>query len=227
METIYINGLSLDDLGAEGLREYSVGGSVISNEYFQGRNRTSYNVLTTSFGLKPVKLSLAFKGELRRDVMIKKSRTDAQLFGKSEVFLPDGFFYTCMLDSVGEIQWQGQEGNGWLAIVEYSLNGIQHDQMEEATGETFFCRSTTPFTDCALSVTVSQAAESYQLGGATFEDVQAGEELTFDGINKRILRNGAPAAGNVYFINFPQLVPGVNSFSAADPVTVKYYPSYL
>ena len=91
----------------------------------------------------------------------------------------------------------------------------------------FYCISTVPETDCILSVTVSEAADTYALGGATFLDVQAGEQLVFDGINKRILRNGAPGAANVEWINFPSVVPGENSFTALDPVTVQYYPTYL
>lgn len=226
-ETLYINGISLDDLGAEGMREYAVGGSPITNDFFQGRNRTSFNLLMASFGLKPIKFTLTFSGAHRREVVLKKTKVDGLLFGNPEIFLPDGFFYSCILDAVGDLVWEGQEGNEWVATVEYSLKGIQHDPLEEVTGGEVFCRSTTPFTDCVLSVTASAAAESYQLGGATFQNVQAGEKLTFDGINKRALRNGAPAAANVYFINFPQLTPGVNTFTAADPITVQYYPTYL
>ena len=47
------------------------------------------------------------------------------------------------------------------------------------------------------------------------------------GINKRILRNGAPGAAGVEWINFPYLTPGENAVTAADPVTVQFYPCYM
>lgn len=116
-----------------------------------------------------------------------------------------------------------------LISVEYSFNGIQHDPLvtvqNAAAG--FWNPGTLPYADCVCSVTASAAASSYQLAGATFQNVQQGEQLVVDGINGRLLRNGAPAPGNVTFIKFPTVTPGQNSFSAADPVTVQYYPCYI
>lgn len=227
METIYINGQCISSLGAEGLRDYKIGGTSVTNEYFQGRNRTSYVVLASFFGMKPIEFTLAFSAKTRREALIHKSRVDALLFGKSEIYMPDGFYYTCMLQSPGDVSWQGVEGNQVLAQATYQLLGIQHDALVTVDGENFICLSTIAQTDCILSVTVSQAADAYELGGATFRDVKSGEKLVFDGINKRILRNDAPGAQNVDWVNFPSLVPGENSITAADPVTVEYYPTYM
>ena len=226
-ETIYINGQDIIKLGANGLRDYTIGASEITNEYYQGRNRTSYTVLASFFGLKSISFTLGFSAKTRREALFAKSQVDGMLFGKSEIFMPDGFFYTCMLDGAGDVSWQGIEGIQILAQASYSLTGIQHDAMVTVNGSEFYCTSTVPETDCILSVTVSEAADTYSLGGATFLNVQAGEKLVFDGINKRILRNGAPGAANVEWINFPSVVPGKNSFTALDPVTVQYYPTYL
>lgn len=84
-----------------------------------------------------------------------------------------------------------------------------------------------PYTDCSLTVTVGASAESYTLGDAVFSNVSQGDVLCFDGINKRVLINGAPGAQDCTFLSFPSLVPGQNTFTAPDPITVEYYPAYL
>ena len=89
------------------------------------------------------------------------------------------------------------------------------------------CIRDRPYTDCRLTVKASQASETYELGGAVFQNVQAGDVLCFDGIDKRVLINGAPGAQRCEFLRFPSLVPGENSFDTPDPVTVAYYPAYL
>ena len=48
-----------------------------------------------------------------------------------------------------------------------------------------------------------------------------------DGIDKRILRNGAPGAANVNWTQFPALTPGENNIVCADAVTVEFYPTFL
>ena len=54
-----------------------------------------------------------------------------------------------------------------------------------------------------------------------------GMDQRFDGIDKRVLINGAPGAQRCEFLSFPSLVPGENRFDTPDPVTVAYYPAYL
>ena len=65
-ETIYINGKDIRDFGAEGQRDYTIGGTQVTNEYFQGRNRTSYVVLASFFGMKTINSRLFF---LRKHAM--------------------------------------------------------------------------------------------------------------------------------------------------------------
>ena len=151
------------------------------------------------------------------------------MWGKIELFLPDGFYYTSTLDSIGDGTPEGIDGNQVLISVEYSFSGIQHDPLVTVQNASagFWNPGTLPYADCICSVTAGAAASSYQLAGATFQDVQQGEQLTVDGINGRLLRNGAPAPGNVTFSKFPSVTPGQNSFSALDPVTVQFYPCFI
>ena len=223
----YINGNNPEDYGAMSLLSYTVSGSSITNTIFQGRNRSSYRLLAAVYGQKAISFSLQYEGRTYREASLLRSAIESWMWGKVELFLPDGFYYTATLQSIGDGSPIGQENSMVLITVEYQFSGIQHDAMVTTAGESFINPGTLPYADCVCSVTASAATDSYVLAGCTFQDVTQGESLVVDGINGRVLRNGAPAPGNVTFTSFPQVVPGENSFTAADPVTVQYYPSYL
>ena len=224
---IAINGADLSERGVDMLRDYKIGGTAITNTIFQGRNRSSYRLLAGVYGQKPISFTLVYEGKTYREAALNRSAVESMLWGKVEISMPDGFFYTSTVQSIGEGTIYGQEDSQVLIEVPYELQGIQHDPLMTVAGGNFCNPGTLPYTDCSVSATAGAAASLYLLAGATFHDVKAGEKLEVDGINGRILRNGAPAPGNVDFIRFPQVTPGQNSFLAPDPVTVSFYPSYI
>lgn len=224
---VAINGTDLSERGVDMLRDYSIGGTTITNTIFQGRNRSSYRLLAGVYGQKAISFTLVYAGRTYREAALNRSAIESMLWGKVEISMPDGFSYTSTVQSIGEGTIYGQEDNQILIEVPYELQGIQHDPLMTVAGGNFYNPGTLPYTDCSVSVTAGAASSIYQLAGATFHDVKAGERLEIDGINGRILRNGAPAPGNVDFIRFPQVTPGQNSFLAPDPVTVSFYPSYI
>ena len=225
----YINNVDPASYGVLPLREYSVGGTSITNEIFQGRNRSSYRQLSKVYGQKPITFTLVYPGTTYREAKLLQSTVESWMWGIVELFLPNGFYYTSTLQSIGDGTPEGVDGNQVLISVEYSFNGMQHDPLVtvENAADGFWNPGTLPYADCICSATVGTAADTYQLAGATFQNVTQGEQLTVDGINMRILRNGAPAPGNVTFTTFPSVTPGQNNFSADDPVTVQYYPCYM
>lgn len=225
--TAYINGQPLANYQAL-LNSFTVGPVETTSSYWQGVNRTNFALLKQQFGLRPITLSVAVMGDTYRDAAVMLSRLTSALWGVVELHLPDGFYYTCVLsDAGGNPELVGPGYGQTLLIKEYSLTGYRHDPMVTTTGPSVWCPSTTPQTDCILSVTVGAATSTYTLGGATFPNAKKGEQLVFDGINKRILRNGAPGATGVEWVNFPYLTPGINTITAADTVTVQFYPCYM
>lgn len=225
--TAHVNGEPLANFQAL-LNSFTVGPVETTSDYWQGVNRTNFALLKQQFGLRPIALSVAVMGDTYRDAAVMLSRLTGALWGVVELYLPDGFYYTCVLSSAGgEPELVGPGYGQTLLIKEYSLTGYRHDPMVTTTGPSVWCPSTTPQTDCILSVTVGAAADSYTLGGATFPNVTQGEQLVFDGINKRILRNGTSGAAGVEWVNFPYLTPGANTVTAADTVTVQFYPCYM
>lgn len=228
MEKIYINGHDIAEYGAKALRDsIKIGGSEIKNDYFQGRNRTQYILMDTTHGLKPVGFTLVYIGKNLREVREKKSLCESEMFGGCELYMPDGFYYRCMLNNIGEDETKGVDGVEILIQCAYKLSGIQHDEMiEVSNGSEFYAKGTAPKMDCCLEVTVSDTAEHYYLAGADFGAVTAGDVLTFDGIKKRFLKNGAPTTAKEW-ISFPFVKSGYNQFTALDTPKVTYYPCYL
>lgn len=227
--TAYINGVDIYNVGAL-VESFKVSGTAISNSAYQGVNSTGFNVLSTTRGMRVITLTLAYKGKTKRELALKKAKIDNALGdGKIELYLPDGFFYTSYLTAPGEEQVLGVEGNEIIALCTYTLQGIRHDELQELTvlsGATFLCESLIPTTDCRLTCKATQAYASLTIGTVTITGVALNDTIVIDGINKRILQNGAPCAGNMSFINFPQLVPGENTISCPETLTVEYYPTY-
>jgi hypothetical protein len=205
-ETAYVNGVSILDVGAI-LESYSVSGTEITNEVYQGRNRTHFNLLAKQFGRKTVTMTVFFHAVDRHLLTIQQSKLTAMLTGVVELMLPDGFYYRSTLDEVGDLSIIGVDGKGCIAECTYTLSGIQHDELVTVEGNTVVADGTLWQMDCILSCTASRAYSSIQVGTVTFTGVSAGNVLTADGINGRLLKNGTPTTG-ASFTHLPYLVPG-------------------
>lgn len=220
---MWINGKDLNEYSGKLLMDYKVSGCELDVAIFNGRNRSSFNLLNTSTGLKTLTIPIIFSGKDRADVSYKKSKFEQTAVGKSELIMDDGLLYSVVLSSIGDITYIGTE----LAQVEYIFTGIRHGEYVSVAGSTIYCDSTLPYTDCILKTIVSVDASIYKVGSVTFKNVLAGEELCVDGINGRILVDGVPAAERADWIEFPKLVPGINNLQCDDVLTVEFYPVYF
>lgn len=225
-ETMYVDGVNIHDIGAV-LESYTVGGTEITNEVYQGRNRTNFNLLAKQFGRKTVTVTVFFHSIDRRMLTLKQSKLTSMLTGVVELALPDGFYYRCTLDKVGDLQIIGVDGKGCIAECTYTLMGIQHDALQTVTGNVVYAEGTMWQMDCILTCTASRAYNNLGLGPVNFTNVPLGAVVTADGINGRMLVNGEPTTGNVEFIHLPYLVPGRQSIYCPETLTVQYYPSYI
>lgn len=242
--TAYINDVDIYTVGAL-VESFKVSGTAIDNTAYQGVNSTNFNVLATTRGMRVITLSLFYKATTRRELALKKAKIDNMIgAGKIDLKLPDGFHYSAYLTGTGEEQTLGVEGNEIIALSTYTLQGIRHDELETVTvdsGTGFLCKSLIPETDVKISITVPTAGASGDcvisdaagIGSVTLTNVGANSVIVIDGINKRILKNGAPYTGTMSFIRFPKLVPGENTIRAyyggtyrTRELTVEYYPTY-
>lgn len=227
MSTLYINNKHIDDLGARLLDGYTVGGTEVSNEYFHGKNRTSFNLLSQERGLKEIEFELEFEGTTRREIMLHKSKLDASMMGdKVDLYFPDDMHYLVMMTSFGEMTIEGVNGRYVVGKATYKAEGICHDDMVTHTGNTIWCDSTALRTDCILECTTSKKYPTLTIGTVTLTDIAKGKKIKIDGIDGRILIDGGPVAGNFTLTGFPYLTPDWNTFDCDETLTISYYPTY-
>ena len=220
---LYVNGRPETDFCAK-LKDYRASSVEIENvSYSHMRNRSTLQYHNTELGLKEISFTVDFSGKDEHSIVRCKSLFDAEIYGKSEVILPDGFTYSAVCSGLGEEVYHGRQ----IIEASYTLIGIRHGPKQTTTGNTVFCESTLPKTDCFLTVTVGKTGTNYKLGSVTFAAVTAGEVLCVDGITKRILINGVPAAQRAEWLEFPYLKPGLNTIECPDTVTVEFYPAYF
>lgn len=220
---MWINEKNLSEYGGKLLMDYKVSGCELDVATFKGRKRSSFNLLNASAGLKTLTIPIVFSGTDRADVSHKKSMFEQVAFGKSEMAMDDGLLYSVVLSSIGDPTYIGTE----LIKVEYKFIGVRHGEYVKSQGNSIYCDSTLPYTDCILTATVTKSGVNYKIGSVTFEKVESGEVLTVDGINGRILVNDVPAAERADWIEFPKLVPGNNKLQCDDTLTVEFYPVYF
>lgn len=203
--------------------EYTYTPPEISSEYFKGRKRSGFVLLESSHDLGKLSLPIVFQGKNRHDVALKKSKFESEIFGRSDINLLDGYGYFAFLNAIGESTFPAE----WMIETTYDFRCIRHGKYKKIAKNTVYCESTLPYTDCALDVIVGSDGTNYQVGTVTFSTVKKGEKISVDGINKRILINGAPAADRADWRSFPSLLPGENNFTCKDLLTVGYYPVYF
>ena len=234
--TAYINDVDIYTVGAL-VESFKVSGTAIENTAYQGVNSTNFNVLSTTRGMRVITLSLFYKGTTRRELALKKAKIDNLIGnGKIDLKLPDGFHYAAFLTGTGEEQTLGVEGNEIIALSTYTLQGIRHDDLETVSiqsGKGFLCKSLIPETDVRITYVNTSGHASIVIAGVSVSGLAANDTVVVDGIDKRILKNGAPFTGTMSFIKFPKLVPGPNtiqtkvgSYTVTVDLTVEYYPTY-
>lgn len=220
---MYLNGKPIKEYGAALIRNYSVSGMGVETEVEQGYNRTSYTLASQSLELKTIKFDIVFVGKSTRDLFEKKSLFDAACLGKVEIHMPDGFFYTAYIKGVGTLKVKGDT----IGEASYQFKGMQHDPLVRVEKATFYAYGTAPKMDARIIVTASVASDAYTVGSGVFSGIEAGDKIVFDGIDKVITINGEHAAGQCTFLNFPQVVPGVNTITCPDTPTVEYFPVWV
>lgn len=240
--TAYINGVDIYEVGAL-VESFKVSATAVSNKVYQGKDSTDFHVLASLRTLRTINLTLFYQAKTKRDLALKKAKIDNAIgAGKIDLALPDGFHYAAYMTKAGTEEILGVEGNKVIALCTYELKGLRHDDLEVVSltsGDTFECKSLIPLTDCRISVPANGAAGNYVIastnggGSVTINNVGVHDTLVIDGINKRVLQNGAPCSGNMSFVSFPKLVPGDNKITVyyggvyrTKAITVEYYPTY-
>lgn len=220
---MFINGRHLSHYGGKLQSAFVYGGVPLENTYFQGKNHSAYVLQSQVIGLKTLTLTIVVSGRDHRDVVRRKSALDAAFLGQIELLLGDGWGYTCHCDELGKETRVGETE----IEAEYLFSGIRHGEWISTAGKVVYNPGTLPRSDCTLSVTVQTPAALYPVGSVTFQNAEVGEKFVVDGIHKRILVDGVPAAQRASWTEFPYLVPGRNGIECLDVPQVEFWPCYL
>lgn len=220
----FINGVDIADFGAL-VESYVIGGVPFNNAIYQGRNRTSFQELSYQIGLRAITLNLFFTAASQHELAMHKSQLDAQMVGKFEIRLPDGFLYSCIAEEIGAVQMLGQEGNQMIAQSAYTLQGIRHDPLQTVTGNTFLAEGTAPRMDARLKCVTTAARATLQMGPVVFANVPKNATVVADGIDGVMTVNGASVIPS--FERLPYVVPGRQTITCPETLTIEYYPVWI
>lgn len=212
------------------LSSWSVEDAAFSPTFQQGKNATAFTALRGSVGLKTLTLPLHFFGKTAAEAVEQKSRFLALLLdGIHALQMPDGFLYRAALESFGKAEAITPDGT--ILSCEFTLQGQRCRHLQTHTlpagGGTLYIEGTHPSMDCRLTVRVGKAASSYNMAGTLWTEVNTGDVLVLDGLNKLMTKNGANAVLSNNATGWPKLHPGANVLSAPDALTVEYYPVFL
>ena len=219
---IEINNIDIKNYGAR-LLSYSVGAMESKLSYFVGKN-TLYPLITnTEIKPRPLSFTLVFKGKSRFEVITNISNFAALLLKKCEIYLPDEYYYTCVMTSISEVT----EVVATEHMVTYQFDAIRHLPLESETltkSGIFICRSNVQ-TECIYEVITSQ--ETVTVNDITIRNAKG--TTIIDGMKKTVTKNGENVYKNTDLISFPVLQSGVNRINISDNTRVKisYYPTFI
>lgn len=223
-----VNNKKLSEFGGK-LLGYSLGGSAVTNDYLRGPSCLAPVLLHTDIGLRPLTVTITFEGEDREDTIAKISAFACEVQSKSELWLPDGFTYTCILTSISEVV----EILPNYQEVSYSFDAVQHKELvthrfSSGTSHTVFCQGNLP-TECILSVTPATSLSQLMVFGIKISSLTAGKTFVIDGIARTVTQDGINKFAQTNLVEFPKLQPGSNliNLSQSVPLTVSYYPTFI
>lgn len=222
---ITIDGQDVASFGAR-LVSYNTGAPLVTNTYQEGASLFPV-LLEHRVGLRSLTVVLEFSADSREEAVRNLSFVSALLAAKSEIFLPDGFLYSCILTGIS----QPEDSMETLFDVTYSFVGVRHGALKTISlpegGGTVTCEGNLA-SECRLRFTPSTAA-TVTVFEMTLENLAAGKPVVIDGIGKVVTQDGRNIWGSTDLVGFPRLLPGENSVRISPPVplTVEYYPIWL
>ena len=153
-----INGIDPERWGAMLAADYAVGMPELDTQTLLGRNSTTFTMTSQILGMREITLPFVITGRDHADIRLRKSYMDRLMLGKCELFLPDGFYYSAVLDAFDDPSFHGPQ----LAECEYTLIGMRHGPLIEVAANTVYCESSMPYTDCRLTVKAINGAPGAQ-----------------------------------------------------------------
>lgn len=225
---VYVNEIEIYDRYKARLVNYKVGSPSIGNAYLAQTNSIIPIKLKETIGTRPIELKLEFEGQSCHESLLNISNMTAELIDETELLLPDGFYYFCILDKVATPTLEGDT----FYSVTFNLVGYRHGPMQSKE----FTETGAIYVDgnckAPAIITIEDAATSVvAVNDIVVNDIT--ETVIINGFDKTVLETDGIVTSNKYkdcqMTKFPSLVPGVNmiNISGSAKVTIAYVPIYL
>lgn len=219
-----INGQTLDMFNAH-LCSYTVGACDYENGYMMPPNSMFPVKLDGNVGLRPIELEMDFEGDSISEIVMNISNLTAALHKNAEIFLPDGFYYTCVFDSVSTPEEQAP----WIMRVTFSFLGVRHKELKKQS----FTQSGKMFvhgnykTAAIIKITPQEGTTEIKVNGITVKDLKG--PVVIDGIRMTVMENGLNKFKDTDITEFPSLECGENDVTVEGSavVEISYYPIFL
>jgi len=209
------------------LLDYKVGSPAIDNAYLSQTNNIIPIKLKETIGVRKIDLELEFEGETPHESLLNISNMTAELLNETDILLPDGFYYFCIIDKVSTPELEGES----FYSVKFTLVGYRHGPMESKVLNGSGAIDVKGNYKAPAIFTIENAAGTVTINDITIKDVQ--HKVIINGFDKTVFETDDIVTSNKFrdcdITRFPNLDPGVNiiNISGAGKVTIEYQPIYL
>lgn len=227
-----INGVDLRSYHAR-LVEMNTGGTNTKNTYHLGA-KSSHPVITDQkIGARSMEITIEVEGDDRNDLTHNISGlTNALNNGLVDLYLPDGYYYFSILQSVDDPEYYLST----RADVIYTFDAVRHGAYNQRGLTAMGIETSASIeimgnleTEVVYTITPTSNADQITVAGITVNNITADKVIVIDGINKRVTEDGDNKFGDCDLVSFPRLAPGTNTITFAAPgcaISVGYYPIY-
>lgn len=211
----------LDFYHAEML-SYSVGALKRSNGYLLPARSLFPIWLQPNLGTRKVKIKLDVEGRSRHDIEMNISKLTQVLSDGCELLLPDGFYYSTVLDKASDTK----EVAPWLHQITFELIGARHgakvtEKLTESASIYVLGNMTTP-----VRYTVTPSDASFRINDIEVSGVSG--TVILDGIEGRFMQGTQNVFSKTNITDFPKLDIGKQEIELENVSSIKieYYPLY-
>ena len=219
-----INGQILDVFKAH-LVSYTVGACSYDNGYMSPPSSIFPVRLDGKVGLRSVVMTMDFEGDSFAEISLNISNLTAMLHKEALLFLPDGFYYTCVFEGASE----PKEKAPWILQVKFTFSGVRHKALKTES----FTQSGKMYVDgnykssAIVRIVPNTGTTEVTVNGITVQNIAG--EVVIDGIKKTVMQNGVNKFADTNMTEFPYFECGENDVTINGNATVElsYYPIFL
>lgn len=240
--SILINGRPLETFGCEAT-DFRVGAHIMSNTFVGLKNSIRPIKLAESKSYRPFFIKVEFFALNEAEAAMSQSNFTQYLIDNDlEIDLPDGFTYSSVIASIGEIE----RVSNFIYVCEYEFAGFRHKGLvtiQNITAGRTISVSGNMFADAVMTITGSKTNKVSIIYTDranisitdTYEVDCSSTAVVIDGMKKTVKMNGANAyKTSARFSVFPKLKPGTQSTQIAIAkatggtvsIDLSYYPTF-